>query len=114
MSNLIIPLENVGEVSDGYHTFNELYDHRCILWVHVLLDNKNKAFRTKKHVDGSEWEGWFVAGLEFHDKQMTYHLPNKYWDLLDGIETMPRMVYFDGHTSQDVHSRLVEWAKTKY
>ncbi|MET4695217.1 hypothetical protein V5J35_000855 [Endozoicomonas sp. NE40] len=40
MDNKIILPCDVSQVSDGYHTFAELYDHRCLLWVNVLQSNK--------------------------------------------------------------------------
>lgn len=30
MDKLVIPIKNVGEVSDNYHTFNELYEFRKV------------------------------------------------------------------------------------
>lgn len=52
------------EVSDGYHTFTELYEHRCTLWItlcralRLLTVNKTQrpepvVWRSKKHSDGS-------------------------------------------------------------
>ena len=29
---LYVPDEGMGEISDGYHTFNELYHHRAVLF----------------------------------------------------------------------------------
>lgn len=108
-NKLILPCK-VGEVSDGFHTFNELYDHRCTLFL-ALLTSVNNAWYSKKHSDGSEWGGWFIAGVEIQEsKQITYHLPNKYLriaeDRLDYKECAPE---WDGHTSADVLIRLTDW-----
>ncbi len=65
------------DVSDGYHTFGELYDHRCALWIALCraeVDLQNMArdagaivgkddapWRSKFHSDGSSFDGWFVV-----------------------------------------------------
>lgn len=106
---LIIPCE-AGEVSDGYHTFNELYDHRCVLFL-ALLTLLSNAWYAKKHHDGSMWDGWFIAGVEIEeDKQITYHLPNKYLKIAK--ERLHKQEYapeWDGHTSEDVLTRITNW-----
>jgi len=106
-----MPLKcRAGEVSDGCHTFNELYDHRCLLFISLCnaLDDMHIAWKSKKHEDGSIWDGWFIAGIYLGDNDdslITYHLPDKYWDLLyvDEYATAPR---WDGHTPSDVLNRL--------
>lgn len=40
-SMIEIPVGGIGEVSDGYHTFNELYHHRAILFSVICNANKN-------------------------------------------------------------------------
>jgi len=96
---------NKGEVSDGYHTFNELYEHRNLLFINLLNVYKNKSFKTRKHDDGSSYNGWFVGGMETESGQITYHLPDKFWDMLN-VKELERMEGFDGHTSDDVLKRL--------
>ena len=111
MSELITPSGKIaidcepGQVSDGYHTFDELYEHRCLLfaalscWVHGF-------FKTRKNDKGEEWPGWFIAGLNTPWGQITYHLPDRYWDLVDADYELERNDQYDGHTSQDVAERL--------
>lgn len=108
-NKLILPCE-VGEVSDGFHSFNELYDHRCTLFL-ALLTLLNNAWYSSKHSDGSEWDGWFIAGIEIEEgKQITYHLPNKYLRIAgDRLLYKDRAPEWDGHTSADVLSRLTDW-----
>lgn len=52
MKTLYIPCDP-GEISDGYHTFNELYQHRCALFLALMASNPSIS----KHHDGSEWDG---------------------------------------------------------
>lgn len=107
-SVLILPCE-VGQVSDGYHTFSELYDHRCLLWVNVLHAHKDHAFKTWRNDSGDECDGWFIAGLDTDFGQITYHLPEKLWPLLDVKETEKNEGY-DGHTPAQTLQRLEKLA----
>lgn len=108
-----------GEISDGYHTFNELYEHRNMLFIFFLnwifrMDEMTPywTWKSKTHSDGTSIEGWFVAGFysilgtdkDGKGTQISYHLPMKYWDLVICDET--HKPEFDGHTSQDVIDRL--------
>lgn len=104
---------NTNKISDGYHTFEELYEHRIELWIWML--NYLKAthdfvqlpvWKSKIHSDGSKWKGWFIAGINTKKgRQITYHLPIKYWKRLD-ISTLRKAPNFDGHTPKDVLERL--------
>ena len=108
-SKEVYPDANMGEVSDGYHTFNELYDHRIRLFITLMKNIKNKlVWYSKKHSDGSSYEGWIIAGIEVDKgKQITYHIPESYIEELEVfalyLETAPE---FDGHTSEDILDRL--------
>lgn len=106
-------------ISDGYHTFGELYDHRIQLFItacrlHVaqavlLYGGSDYGFvwRTKLHSDGSSFDGWFVLGINGQPgKQITYHLPVSKWDECNFAETLDKAPEFDGHTSADVLERL--------
>lgn len=98
-------MKDIGENHDGYHTFNELYEHRHLLFLNLIKDNK-KAWKSKKHKDGTMYDDMFIAGLELENGIITYHLPIKYWQLcrVYEIETAPE---WDGHTPQDVCDRLL-------
>ncbi|MBI5591356.1 MAG: hypothetical protein HY881_12825 [Deltaproteobacteria bacterium] len=103
-------------VSDGYHTFGELYEHRVTLFIalcETLKDPKNnnteEIWRSKKHSDGELAFGWtwFVLGInKKKGKQITYHLPIDKWEETTFAETLEQAPEFDGHTPQDVLERL--------
>jgi hypothetical protein len=106
-----------GEVSDGYHTFNELYDHRIQLYIklaeshHTLqqcvINDLEPVWRSKAHSDGSVWAGWFLLGIgKEAGKQITYHLPISKWEECSFAETLEQAPAFDGHSSADVLARL--------
>lgn len=98
---------DTNKISDGYHTFEQLYEHRIELWILVCKSRKELAWKTRIYSDGSEWKGWFVLGLNWkHGKQITYHLPMKYWGRLKSIQHLNRAPNFDGHTPNDVIFRL--------
>ena len=99
---------------DGYHTFDELYDHRITLYIalcRVLAKDAghNGVWRSKKHSDGELAFGgtWFVLGIgKEAGKQITYHLPIERWDETAFAKTLERALKWDGHTSADVLERL--------
>ena len=101
---------------DGYHTFDELYEHRIALFIalcHQLeaaadeLGKAHIAWKSKLHHDGTMFDGWFIAGIGVMEgKQISYHLPLDKWDLLyvDEREVAP---LWDGHTPEDVIERVL-------
>lgn len=105
-------MTDMGEVSDGYHTFNELYEHRCLLFIALMQSNHDIAWRADKNDDGTKWDGWFLAGMDLSTGTITYHLPQNMWSMLDkDIKTFDIGPKWDGHTSNDVIKRLIEWVK---
>lgn len=100
-----------GNISDGYHTFNELYRHRRALFVALCkaLQDTHTVWRSKLHneADGEIFEGMFIAGINTEPgKQISYHIGLKYWDEFDFVETYERAPKWDGHTSDEVVERL--------
>lgn len=102
-------------ISDGYHTFGELYEHRIVNFVTVckmyksILIYGHNVWRSKKHSDGELAFGgtWFVLGIgKEQGKQITYHLPIEKWESTSFAETLGMAPEWDGHTSQDVLERL--------
>ncbi len=93
-----------GETSDGYHTFNELYEHRVLLWINLCLITPSDCYVAEDH-----YEGWFLLGAETSIGQVSYHCPNKYIDFVQNIKR--KSVKFDGHTPSDVIERLKERIK---
>lgn len=116
-----IALQDDGtSTSDGYHTFDELYEHRielflavCRIYFHLNReaqgpDQEVDVWMSNLHSDGSAFPGWFIVGIGTKPgEQVTYHLPLKYWDEAKNWclvrETAPE---YDGHTPADVLKRL--------
>jgi hypothetical protein len=105
---------NTNDISDGYHTFGELYEHRISLyiklceWATWLGDSRTeRVWRSKLHHDGSSFDGWFILGIsELSGKQISYHLPISKWDECNFADTLDKAPEWDGHTSNDVLERL--------
>lgn len=121
-----------GDYSDGYHSFNELYEFRKIYnaalfneWAkpHMALMASNVRGRTFmpndytpkydvhkswKHHDGEDCfgGGWFIVVAVLPDGQISNHYEAKDWDLFRIPEVEKAKYEFDGHTSFDVISRL--------
>ncbi len=105
--------QDIGETSDGFHTFNELYEHRHALYLAVCKLAVNAGctvWRSKFHADGSMYDGWFILGIHIRpSEQITYHLPLRFWDRCDVAETRERAPEYDGHSSAVVIQRLKAW-----
>ena len=97
----------VGELSDGYHSFNSLYRQRCILFATLCNTFKDSAWKSKKHHKGDLCfgGGWFIVGVETPKGQYTYHYELADWDLFD-VKELDVAPKFDGHTDKDVERLL--------
>jgi hypothetical protein len=113
---------DTGQISDGYHTFNELYDHRVELFISVckvlssligfgIMSSKHphdlSVWKSLKHSDGSKLDGWFMMGISKQKgDQISYHLPISRWTDCSFAEVLDIAPEWDGHTSDDVLKRL--------
>lgn len=98
-----VPPGGIGEMSDGYHTFNGLYYQRMVLFAALVKQNKDSAWKSHRHEDGEMCfgGGWFIVGIDTPDGSYTYHYEDKDWDLFD-CEELPVGKHWDGHTEDDV------------
>lgn len=95
-----------GNTSDGYHTFNELYHHRAVLFSVIVKNFATRAWKSKLHADGTMYEGMFIVGIETPDGQATYHYDvEPYWDLFRCKE-VDRAPEWDGHTPGQAIERI--------
>ena len=120
---------DANDVSDGYHTFGQLYD--CRLAYNVALFNewglehlmykqgligsnvpikpKYNVHKSFKHHDGELCfgGGWFIVVAVLPTGQISNHYKLEDWDLFKIPETEKALVEFDGHTTDDVIDRLI-------
>jgi hypothetical protein len=99
------------QVSDGHHTFEELYKHRYLLFIALckLLAQTKKHYiwRSRLHSDGTMFDNSFVLGInEEQGEQITYHLPLNKWEDTSYADTLGNAPQYDGHTPNEVLSRL--------
>lgn len=103
------PAKIDGHISDGYHTFDELYHHRTILFASLInILSKcypERSWKSWKHSDGTMYDGMFIAGIHTKEGQVTYHCESRYWPmfLCQERDFSPK---FDGHTPQIAVNRL--------
>ena len=101
-------VKDIGELSDGFHTFNGLYEQRMILFAALVKAYKDKAWKSYRHEDGEYCfgGGWFIVGIDTPEGSYTYHYENKHWDMFDCVD-LPRAKHWDGHTEADAETRLM-------
>lgn len=110
---------NVGEVSDGYHTFNELYRYRMLYnaaFFNLLARNGQvEVCKSRRHSDGEKCfgsDGWFIVMAILPTGQVSNHYESKYWDLFDVPERETAFRY-DGHTPNEAADRLEQYLNQK-
>lgn len=100
-------------ISDGYHTFGELYAHRIILFSVICNSYPELSWKSKKHFneeDDPMFEGSFIVGIRTPLGDAIYHIKLDYWDEFNipEIETAP---LYDGHKSEEDLVRLKSLTK---
>ena len=119
-------------VSDGYHTFKELYEFRMLYnaavfneWAKTsdkkytayikIKDEYIKAYisnyavhKSWNHHDGEPCfgGGWFIVSAMLPDGLISNHYKAEYWEYFKVPEVEKALFEFDGHTSEDVQKRL--------
>ena len=104
-------LKDMGEVSDGYHTFNELYYYRMLYNAAFFnLLPKDMVHKSKRHHTGEECfgGGWFIVMANLPTGQISNHYELKDWDLFQ-IPEKECADEWDGHTPQQAAERLNEY-----
>lgn len=127
-----LPQEMIGELSDGYHTFNELYEFRkmynaALFNAWAIKDEviRTYAINTKTEIDKNSqvyknvhksWKhndgelcfggGWFIVSAMLPTGQISNHYPASDWDLFRVPICEKALFEYDNHTPQDVISRL--------
>ena len=125
------PLDNIKSLSDGYHTFDELYEFRkmynavlfnewCLNYYnYIKAENLGTNFGSKpkpkynvhkswRHNDGELCfgGGWFIVSAMLPTGLISNHYKEEDCDLFKVPEVEKALYEFDGHTPQDVLMRL--------
>lgn len=106
---------DIGDMSDGYHTFNELYHHRAVLFSIICNQNPRYAWKSKLHADGTMYDNMFIVGMNLPIKgslyPVTYHYAiHPYWDMFN-VKELERAPTWDGHTPWDAVDRLERFSQ---
>lgn len=119
LNELIKNLDFNEFISDGYHTFKELYTYR-MLYNAMLVNEyaetgKYAVYKTKKHHDGQECfgGGWFLVVIVTPNGLIDNHYENTYWDLFKCPDLDKSPHPFDGHTPADVAALMMEVIKNE-
>ncbi len=116
-------LERINELSDGYHTYDELYEFRKMYnavlfneWatqpigfnIDGSIKSKFDVHKSWKHNDGELCfgGGWFIVSAMLPKGLISNHYKAEDWDLFQVPEVEKALYEFDGHTPQDVLIRL--------
>lgn len=106
-------VKEFGKISDGYHTFDELYEFRmaynAVLFNEWAEQGKYDVHKSIKHYEGDDCfgGGWFIVVAVLPTGQISNHYEMKDWDLFKCEEVEKAKYPFDGHTPQDVLNRLL-------
>lgn len=108
------------KLSDGYHTFDELYEFRKLYNAALFnewakheswggrVTPKYDVHKSIRHHDGELCfgGGWFIVVAILPEGQISNHYRMEDWDLFQIPESEKAKYEFDGHTSADVLERL--------
>lgn len=96
-------VDEIDDVSDGFHTFRQLYYQRMMLFATIVKQNKGKAWKSLRHEDGELCfgGGWFIVGIDTPEGGYTYHYEANYYSMFDCKE-LECARHWDGHTEKDV------------
>lgn len=99
------------KVSDGFHTFEELYDHRAILFSVICNLFSSRAWKSKFHYDGTMYPGYFIVGIDTPEGQASYHYRiDPYWDYFN-VKEVEKAPPWDGYTSKESVDRIGNMCK---
>jgi hypothetical protein len=112
------PVAIDGNTSDGFHTFNELYEFRkaynAALFNEWAAGGKCSVHKSWRHHDGELCfgGGWFIVVAVLPSGQISNHYEAKDWDLFAVPEAESALFEFDGHSGFDVVARLKAYIAT--
>jgi hypothetical protein len=110
------PESDPSQLSDGFHTFAELYEHRHALCLALMRAMPEHCWFSWRHADGKRCFGgddWFIAGIELPaGASVTYHMPAELFQIAQatGAAELEKGRPWDGHSAADVVLRLKAWA----
>ena len=119
--NYLIKKLNLENISDGYHTFEELYAFRKVYnaalfneWGYPITSPDGTVaymydvHKSWRHNDGELCfgGGWFIVVAILPEGQISNHYEESDWELFKIPEVEKAKYPFDGHTGLDCIERL--------
>lgn len=101
-------VDDIGDLSDGNHTYNGLYNQRSVLFATLVNIFPDISWKTRRHDDGELCFGdghMFLVCIDTPDGPYSYHCPNNEWDMFKCPE-IEKAKPFDGHDEHDVKRLL--------
>lgn len=111
------------DISDGFHTFGQLYHQRMMLFATLVNLFPHLSWKTKRHEDGEECfgGGWFLVTIDTPAGAYGYHYEEKYWDLFH-CDELDKAKPWDGYTEENVdrlfsltaYASLIDYIDKRY
>jgi len=92
---------NNGKISDGYHTFNELYAHRMVLFSVICETYPEISWKSKLHSDETMFDDYFIVGITTLEGDYTYHYHISHWNRFE-VKELDNAPEWDGHKPEDI------------
>jgi len=104
-------MTDTGSISDGFHTFDELYEFRLLSHAFAVRTWSSAGYpvvRSWNHHDGGPClgGGWFIVVAHLPTGQVSNHYRAADWRLFDGVPEVAAAPVWDGHSSSDVAVRM--------
>lgn len=96
---------HIGQISDGSHTFDELYHHRMILFSIICNSNVAVAWKSWKHHDGTMYDDYFIVGVTTPEGDYSYHYHKDHWNRFS-VKELDLAPEWDGHKPEDIERLL--------
>lgn len=106
--------DELKEVSDGYHTFEELYDHRRALTAALTKALPELSWKAREHHpdDSPMFEGgYFIIGVDLPTGTITYHYKLSHWDDFPYANEFIHAPKWDGASPDETVERLLNWSR---
>lgn len=98
-------LKDKSDISDGSHTYGELYEDRMFLFSIICNDNQDKAWKSWLHDDGTMFDDYFIVGINTPEGSFTYHYHKDTWDNFK-VPEITKAPAWDGHSRKDIDRLL--------
>lgn len=92
---------DLSKVSDGFHTMQDLYEHRVALFIALMESNPGISWKYRDF----ENDEWVLGGMNLKTGPIAYPLPGEVFDNL-AVGSRIEPPEYDGYTPDDILRRL--------